>query len=89
MITSDDDDFIEPIKAESFSDEETSSDEGSKENPSHFRGETLSSCLSKLFNSIFNTCLTSFLEDRNALAKEQIGSSKTIEPQTTCSSSKP
>jgi hypothetical protein len=46
---------------------------GSKEDPSNFRGITLSNCLSKLFNSILNTRLTSFLEDRKALAKEQIG----------------
>ena len=33
MIANDDDDYIEPTKAESFSDEETSSEESSKENP--------------------------------------------------------
>ena len=46
---------------------------GSRDDPSNCTGITISSCLGKLFNSILNARLTSFLDKNDLLAKEQIG----------------
>ena len=49
---------------------------GDRNDPANFRGITLSSCLGKLFNSILNTRLTTFLEENNLIPIEQIGFKK-------------
>ena len=49
---------------------------GDYEDPSNFRGFTLSSCLGKLFNSVINSRLVEFLNKRNLTAPEQIGFKK-------------
>ncbi|XP_006822537.1 uncharacterized protein LOC102802199, partial [Saccoglossus kowalevskii] len=46
---------------------------GSKNNPANYRGIAISSCLGKLFNSILNIRLTSFLDSNNILSGRQFG----------------
>jgi hypothetical protein len=46
---------------------------GDKSDPSNYRGITISSCVSKLFNSVLNSRLQNFLENRNIINREQIG----------------
>ncbi len=45
---------------------------GSMFDPSDYRGITLTSCLGKLFCSILNTCLVTYLEDNNIFTPHQI-----------------
>ena len=46
---------------------------GDASDPSNFRGITISSCLGKLFNTILNKRLNSYLEKNNLLSDYQIG----------------
>lgn len=46
---------------------------GNIRDPNNYRGITISSSVGKLFNTIMNTRLTSFLDDNNFLCEEQIG----------------
>ena len=49
---------------------------GDFSDPGNFRGITISSALSKTFNSIMNERLCSFLEENNIMCQEQIGFKK-------------
>ena len=46
---------------------------GSKDDPSNYRGLTIGSNICKLFTKILNTRLNKFLEERNIICLEQIG----------------
>ena len=46
---------------------------GDRYNPANYRGITISSSLGKMFNSILNRRLYSFLDSRNIICPEQIG----------------
>ena len=46
---------------------------GDKENPSNYRGITVSNCLGKLFNTIINKRITTYLETNELLSDTQIG----------------
>ena len=46
---------------------------GSPDDPNNYRGITITSCLAKLFNSILNNRLVSFIEEQKFLHYEQIG----------------
>lgn len=46
---------------------------GSPSDPNNYRGKTINSCLSKLFNSILNNRLVIFLKENKILNNEQIG----------------
>ena len=46
---------------------------GDKSNPKNYRGISISSCLGKLFATILNEHLLSFLNSKRAISKEQIG----------------
>lgn len=46
---------------------------GAKNDPSNYRGITLSSCLGKLFCSILNNRLNNFIRQNNILGPEQLG----------------
>lgn len=46
---------------------------GSKDDPSNYRGIIIGSCLWKLFGKIMNTRLEKFLSSRNIISLEQIG----------------
>ena len=46
---------------------------GDKSNPKNYRGISISSCLGKLFATILNERLLSFLNSKKAISKEQIG----------------
>ena len=46
---------------------------GDPKDPNNFRGITLLSCLGKLFTSILNKRLTTYLEDNDLLGEEQAG----------------
>ena len=46
---------------------------GDINDPSNYRGITLSSCLGKLFNGVLNSRLYDFLVSRNIIRQEQIG----------------
>ena len=46
---------------------------GSPEDPSNYRGITILSCFGKLFTSVLNTRLSSFLESQRKLGQEQTG----------------
>ena len=46
---------------------------GSKDDPSNYRGITVGSCLGELFGKIMNTRLEKFLSSRNIISLEQIG----------------
>ena len=45
----------------------------SPHDPSNYRGITITSCLSKVFNSILNTRLQNYLDSNNIINKVQIG----------------
>ena len=49
---------------------------GNTADPGNYRGITISSCLGKLFNSVLNTRLYSFLEKNELIPREQIGFKK-------------
>ena len=46
---------------------------GSKDDPSNYRGLPIRSNICKLFTKILNTRLNEFLEERNIICVEQIG----------------
>lgn len=46
---------------------------GPKNNPSNYRGITLSSCLGKLFCNILNNRLSNYVKERHVLGPEQLG----------------
>ena len=46
---------------------------GDKENPSNYRGITVSNCLGKLFNTIINKRIVTYLETNKLLSDTQIG----------------
>ncbi|MCG8046148.1 MAG: reverse transcriptase domain-containing protein [Candidatus Thiodiazotropha endolucinida] len=46
---------------------------GSLNDPSNYRGITISSCIGKLFNKILNNRLVQYLQKHSILCKEQIG----------------
>ncbi|XP_078659029.1 uncharacterized protein LOC144904189 [Branchiostoma floridae x Branchiostoma belcheri] len=46
---------------------------GSKDDPSNYRGISVTSCLAKLFTSILNTRLTTFLDDNKLISPNQAG----------------
>lgn len=46
---------------------------GEKDDPSNYRGITITSCLGKLFTKVLNSRLENFYENRNIICKEQIG----------------
>lgn len=46
---------------------------GNKSDPANFRPITISSCLGKVFSSILNNRISSFLEENNIISKVQIG----------------
>ena len=49
---------------------------GREEDPSNYRGITITSCLGKLFSIILNNRLTTFLDNENVMNKYQIGFKK-------------
>ena len=49
---------------------------GDKYDPNNYRGITITSCLSKIFNSLINQRLTKYLEINNIMNPEQIGFKK-------------
>ncbi len=53
---------------------------GSPFDPSDYRGISLTSCLGKLFCSILNTCLVTYLENNNIYTPHQIAFQKNSEP---------
>ena len=46
---------------------------GDDNNPDNYRGITILSCLGKLFTSVLNNRINSFLEEAGLLAEEQAG----------------
>ena len=46
---------------------------GDKENPSNYRGITVNNCLGKLFNTIINKRIVTYLETNKLLSDTQIG----------------
>jgi len=46
---------------------------GDANNPSNYRGITISSCVGKLFNAVLNNRLCKFLDDKNVICDEQSG----------------
>ena len=49
---------------------------GNIDDPNNYRGITISSAIGKLFNTVLNNRLTSFLEDNNLICLNQIGFQK-------------